>query len=55
MLKSKKGKTKIINKNIFIFKLLKIRFKKQNTKSAQIPFAIIVEVSNIPNNLWLKL
>lgn len=55
MLNSKKGKTNIINKKIFIFKLEKNKFKKQNTKIAQIPFTKRVEVSKIPSNLWLKL
>jgi hypothetical protein len=50
-LKRSIGKTKIINKKILKFKLSKNKFKKLNTKRAQMPFKIIVEVSNTPSNL----
>lgn len=53
-LNNNSGKQKIKNKNILIFKLLKILIKININKS-QIKFKKIVLYSITPNNLFLKL
>ncbi len=54
-LKISKGKTKIINKKILIFKLLKIRLIIRKTRPPHATFKIAVGYSIIPNIFGVKL